>query len=382
MYTPPKPNSKIIIVGAGCFGLSAAFALSKDKAKNYDIWVYDRGSSIPISDAASTDISKAVRMDYGKNTLYMHLAVEAIDAWKQWNIERAEKKMVPVYHNTGMLIFSVNGQYAEYEKDNMKSIREAGFGNYIEELNAEQLKQRYPYLSDTVDNGYDIAYANKVGGWCNSSESIKHLYNGCVQNGVNFILGEEAGRFKELVVDNCHIKGIITADKKQHTADRVIVAAGSWTPSVIDMHGQAIATGQYVIHFKLSKEDQTRMATFPVWSADVSNTGFYGFPCNENGILKIAKHSTGYLNPSDALNHTVSVPRTQSTNPDDTIPKSALAEARAFLKKFLPFTDVLDVVYSRVCWYSDSIDGDFIIAPHPDYDNLIVATGDSGHAMK
>lgn len=54
MYTPPKPNSKIIIVGAGCFGLSTAFALSKDKAKNYDIWVYDRGSSIPISDAAST----------------------------------------------------------------------------------------------------------------------------------------------------------------------------------------------------------------------------------------------------------------------------------------------------------------------------------------
>ncbi|EPB81331.1 hypothetical protein HMPREF1544_11948 [Mucor circinelloides 1006PhL] len=382
MYTPPKPNSKIIIVGAGCFGLSTAFALSKDKAKNYDIWVYDRGSSIPISDAASTDISKAVRMDYGENTLYMHLAVEAIDAWKQWNIERAEKSLVPVYHNTGMLLFSANGQYAEYEKDNMKSIREAGFGDYIEELNAEQLKQRYPYLSDTVDNGYDIAYANKVGGWCNSSESIKHLYNGCVQNGVNFILGEEAGRFKELLVDNCHIKGIITADKKQHTADRVIVAAGPWTPSVIDMHGQAIATGQYVIHFKLSKEDQARMATFPVWSADVSNTGFYGFPCNEKGILKIAKHSTGYLNPSDALNQTISVPRTQSTNPDDTIPKSALAEARAFLKKFLPFTDALDVVYSRVCWYSDSIDGDFIIAPHPDYDNLIVATGDSGHAMK
>lgn len=103
-------------------------------------------------------------MDYGKNTLYMHLAVEALDAWKQWNVERAEKNLAPVYHNTGMLIFSANGQYAEYEKDNMKSIREAGFGEYIEELNADQLKKRYPHLSDTVDNGYDIAYANKVGG--------------------------------------------------------------------------------------------------------------------------------------------------------------------------------------------------------------------------
>jgi hypothetical protein len=53
MYEPPKPKSKIIIVGAGCFGLSTAYALSKDKVKNYDIWVYDRGT-IPIPDAAST----------------------------------------------------------------------------------------------------------------------------------------------------------------------------------------------------------------------------------------------------------------------------------------------------------------------------------------
>lgn len=32
--------------------------------------------------------------------------------------------------------------------------------------------------------------------------------------------------------------------------------------------------------------------------------------------------------------------------------------------------------------YSDSFDGDFIISPHPKYQNLIVATGDSGHGMK
>lgn len=32
--------------------------------------------------------------------------------------------------------------------------------------------------------------------------------------------------------------------------------------------------------------------------------------------------------------------------------------------------------------YSDSIDGDFVITPHPDYKNLVVAAGDSGHGMK
>ena len=50
-YTPPPPGSKIIIVGAGAFGLSTAYALSlKNK---YEIWVFDR-DQIPIPDAAST----------------------------------------------------------------------------------------------------------------------------------------------------------------------------------------------------------------------------------------------------------------------------------------------------------------------------------------
>lgn len=32
--------------------------------------------------------------------------------------------------------------------------------------------------------------------------------------------------------------------------------------------------------------------------------------------------------------------------------------------------------------YSDSIDGDFVIGPHPDYKNLLIACGDSGHGLK
>jgi sarcosine oxidase / L-pipecolate oxidase len=78
----------------------------------------------------------------------------------------------------------------------------------------------------------------------------------------------------------------------------------------------------------------------------------------------------------------VSVPRTKVANPDDTLPHNSLVEYREFLGKFLPKLNELDISDSRVCWYSDSFDGDFIISPHPKYQNLIVATGDSGHGMK
>ena len=50
-YQPPVPGSKIIIVGAGAFGLSTAYALSL--MNKYDIWVFER-QTIPSPDAASS----------------------------------------------------------------------------------------------------------------------------------------------------------------------------------------------------------------------------------------------------------------------------------------------------------------------------------------
>ena len=60
-YQAPKPGSSIIIVGGGCFGLSTALALSRDKSKNYQITVYDR-EAIPVRDAASNGMIKYALM--------------------------------------------------------------------------------------------------------------------------------------------------------------------------------------------------------------------------------------------------------------------------------------------------------------------------------
>lgn len=40
------------------------------------------------------------------------------------------------------------------------------------------------------------------------------------------------------------------------------------------------------------------------------------------------------------------------------------------------------VHFTRYCWYSDTIDENFLIDFHPNVDGLLVATGDSGHGFK
>lgn len=51
------PNDKILIAGAGCFGISTAYHLLKRGYKN--VTVIDRATTLPAPDAASQDINKS-----------------------------------------------------------------------------------------------------------------------------------------------------------------------------------------------------------------------------------------------------------------------------------------------------------------------------------
>lgn len=125
----------------------------------------------------SADINKIVRMDYANDTLYMHLTIEAIGLWKQWNQERAELNQDPVYHETGVLLFSGKDNFSDFEKNCMKTIRESGYGHFIEEFTSpEQITRKFPQFESAVKNGFNTAYFNKAGGnvYCMCATTTSH----------------------------------------------------------------------------------------------------------------------------------------------------------------------------------------------------------------
>lgn len=211
------------------------------------------------------------------------------------------------------------------------------------------------------------------------------MYQKCLDLGVQFVLGPQEGSLNklEMTTDNKKVVGIRTKSGQVHLADKVVLATGAWTSSLLAFgtrhHHPAeqqqqstssglTATGQIVVQFKPAKDDpaftqrSSQQEAMPVWLADSSRTGFYGFPMHpENGLLKVALHGLGYLNPAAGDENVkpatavqqqpVSVPRTQLTHPTDTIPVKALHQFRSFLADFFPATSAMDVHYARVCWY-------------------------------
>ena len=79
--TNVAPDRSAIVVGGGIFELTSALEL---RQRGYAVRLLDPGP-IPHPLAASTDISKVVRVEYGADETYTRLAEQARDSWLAWN---------------------------------------------------------------------------------------------------------------------------------------------------------------------------------------------------------------------------------------------------------------------------------------------------------
>jgi len=61
---------------------------------------------------------------------------------------------------------------------------------------------------------------------------------------------------------------------------------------------------------------------------------------------------------------------------------AGLAEARRCLARRLPAMEDAPVIEARVCQYENTSNGDFLIDRHPDFENVWLVGGGSGHGFK
>lgn len=74
------------------------------------------------------------------------------------------------------------------------------------------------------------------------------------------------------------------------------------------------------------------------------------------------------------------MPRTKLTEgaEDGMIPREMIQQLRDGLARYYPDLAKKDFASTRLCWYCDTKSDEWLIDFHPDFDNLVVATGDCG----
>ncbi len=350
-------NYDFLLIGGGVMGLATAIELRK---KGFEVGLLNP-DTLPHPLAASTDISKIVRMEYGSDTEYMDMADHCISGWKAWN----EQFNDTLYHEVGFLLLTKKPMQAgsnSFEQASLDNLLRKG--HRPERLDHQAIKHRFPAFNPEV---YTDGFFHSRAGFVESSKVVTSLARYASQLGVDIHEGQTAHIFEE---KNGQIRGVHTWEGGWFEAGHVIVCAGHFTQLLVpDLQPFMKATGHPVFHLKPSQPALFSPDRFPVFGADISNTGWYGFPLHPvAGVVKIANHGPGLvLHPE---------------HDERAVYESDVAHLRAFLRESIPTLADDPIVHTRRCLYCDTLDGHFWIDRHPRLSNLTVGAGGSGHAMK
>jgi glycine/D-amino acid oxidase-like deaminating enzyme len=338
---------RVLVIGSGIFGVTAALELH---ARGCDVVLADPGP-LPHPLAESTDLSKIVRCDYGADEDYTLLGERALDGWRRWNATWR----IPRFHETGVTFLTRTPlQPGSFEHDSFTLL--ARRGHHVERLDAGAIAARFPAYRP---GAYVDGYYHREGGWAESGAAVTQLVGDAIAAGITVR--------DDLAIDRIVDDGALAGDEHL-SADAIVVCAGAWAPKLVpELAGSLRAVGQPIFHLQPTDRAPFEAPHFPVFGADIARTGYYGFPINRDGIVKIANHGTGIDLAPDAPRHV--------TAPQE-------AALREFLRDAFPALAGAPIIGRRLCVYGDTRDADFWIARHPERPNLTVATGGSGHAFK
>jgi len=346
-----------VVVGAGIFGVTTALKL---KEEGHTVAILNP-DAIPHHLAASTDISKAVRVEYGSDLEYMDMAAECVEGWRDWNDLYGET----LYHETGFILATsqpLGSDEDAYDFTSYQNLLKKGFKP--ERFDAKELEKRFPAFNTEQ---YIDGFFHAVGGFVLSGRVVEAVLKRASDKGVDVYEGQTV---EKIVCENGRVVAVETREGQRYYCGHAVICAGNFTPYLVpELKPYMRVTGHPVFHLKPSKPELFTPPNFSVFGADISTTGWYGFPYHPiEKVVKIANHGVGReIHPE---------------YDDRVVTKEQEQRLREFLQ--LTFHSLVNdpIVYTRLCCYTDTLDGHFWIDNHPDIKGLSIGSGGSGHGMK
>ncbi|CAI6294091.1 unnamed protein product [Periconia digitata] len=376
-----RANTKVIVVGGGgTIGASTALHLLRAGYTPSSITVLDT-YPIPSAQSAGNDLNKIMGVRI-RNPVDKQLSLEARDMW------RNDELFKPFFHNVGRLDCAHTASGISELKSAYQALLDAkeGLETTTEWLNSEdEILKAMPLLERDQIQGWKAVFS-KDGGWLAAAKAINAIGEECERKGVKFAFGG-AGSFKQplFAADNTTCIGVETLDGTKYHADKVVLAAGAWSPTLVDLEGQCISKAWVYGHIQLSPSEAAEFKDRPVvYNGDI---GFF-FEPNESGIIKICDEFPGFTRfkqhrPFGAqAPKRISVPRSAAKHPTDTVPDVSKQSIKRAIGVFMPRFKDREVFNSHLCWCTDTSDAALLVCEHPRWKNFVLATGDSGHTFK
>ncbi|MFT4037325.1 MAG: N-methyl-L-tryptophan oxidase [Thermomicrobiales bacterium] len=338
----------VAVLGGGTMGTAAAWALTRMGLRPVVIEqfqiVHDQGSH-------SGD-TRIFRHAYAESPEYVPLVLRADELWQELMDASGEQILV----RCGGLELAAPGHV------HASSARLAADQHKLsyEWLSPAEARARWPQFQ--TPDGWDVLYSD-ASGFLNVEPAIRTMAALAEQGGATILTNTPATAWGS---DGNTVW--IEMPQGRIEANSAIITSGGWSARVLKDLGLPIHVRRKTLWWqRLQHPDQFTPDRMPVFITDSNIGGIYGFPSVDGLSLKIANHEGGEPVEPDTVDRT--------THAGENADVLALAE--------LLFPDVTpEVVKSAVCLYMMTPDTDFIMDRHPEYANVVIGAGFSGHGFK
>jgi glycine/D-amino acid oxidase-like deaminating enzyme len=291
-------------------------------------------------------------MGYGSDKIYTQWSIRSLVQWKEFFQSTGEE----LFHPTGVLWLAKDGD--RNVAASLETLSKAGVK--AEKLALQDMEKRFPQIA--VE---DLAWGlyEPDSGVLMARRAVQAVVREATKLGADYCQGAV-----QTPTGSGQVHSVATLNGETLQAGALVFACGAWLPKVFpDLLGPRIfPTRQEVFYFGVPAGAASfRPPAFPVW---MTMGEVYGLPDLENRGAKIACDRHGPAIDPDTAERTPSA--------------ESLAEMRAYLGRRFPALRNAPLLESRVCQYENTSNGDFLIDRHPDFSNVWLVGGGSGHGFK
>jgi sarcosine oxidase len=343
-------NFDVIVVGIGAMGSSACHHLAKRGVRVLGLEQFD----IPHALGSSHGSSRMIRLAYYEHPDYVPLLKRAYALWHELEGESGQKLL----HRTGGLYMGPHD--GEIVGGSLRSAQQHNLAHDL--LNRDELRRRFPQFE--VPDKWVALYEPEAG-FLRPEAVISAYAESALRAGAE-LHGREP--VIEWNADQNDVR--VVTPRGEYRADRLIFCGGPWSgPLVRDLGVQLRVTRQVLGWVWPKQPELFALGRLPVWAIDhLDGTIHYGFPMmSDVPGFKVAHHAPGAITDPDR------VARDPQPGDEETF--------RPILQQMIPAADG-PLLSMKVCMYTNSPDGHFILDRHPEHERVTVACGFSGHGFK
>jgi sarcosine oxidase len=340
----------VIIIGLGGMGSAAAYHLARRGQR-----VLGLEKFTPAHDKGSSHGgSRIIRQSYFEDPAYVPLLLRAYELWEGLAQDSGQE----VYRLTGGLFLGPPDCLTV--AGSLRASREWSLPHEV--LDAGQIRSRFPNF--TPQPG-DVGLYEAKAGFARPEMTVAAHLDLAAREGATLRFGEEVQGWSETAT------GVTVATAAgTYTAGQLVICPGAWAPQLLAELGIPITVERQVLYWLDPFGGTAPFEDQPIFINENANgMQIYGFPAIDgpDGGVKVAFFRKGQECTPETI--------------DRVVHAEEISAMRDRVTELLPALTG-DCVHSATCMYSNTSDEHFVITRHPDYANVTVACGFSGHGFK